>query len=64
MGLFGKKLKKYFFDFFALKRTKTHFWKKLENEAFSQKHFLDIKALNTIPNRLLVSKHITGTAIL
>jgi len=55
MSLFGKNLKKYFFDSFALKIFKTHFWKKLENEAFSHKLFLTIKALfsNTIPNKPL-----------
>jgi hypothetical protein len=34
----GKKKKKK--NFFALKKPKTHFWEKLENEVFSNKLFL------------------------
>jgi hypothetical protein len=40
-----KKLKSYMFYFFAVKNVKTHFWEKLENEAFSQKLFIDIKSI-------------------
>jgi len=60
MSLFSKKLKNhFFFDFFALKKAKTHFLKKkkkIKNEAFSQKLFLTTKVLcpNTILNRLLL----------
>jgi hypothetical protein len=41
MDPFGKKFKKHFFYFFffSLKKLKTVFWKKLENEAFSKKLF-------------------------
>jgi hypothetical protein len=40
MSLFGKKLRSFFFDFFDLKkRAKTHFWEKLENEAFLKSFF-------------------------
>jgi hypothetical protein len=40
MDPFRKKLKKHFVDFFALKKLKTAFCEKLENEAFSRKLFL------------------------
>lgn len=55
IGLFGKNLKKYLFDFVALKNVKTHFYEKFKNKAFSQKLFVTIKALfsNIIPNKLL-----------
>jgi hypothetical protein len=49
MSLFGKNLKKYFFDFFAQKETKMHFWEKLENEAFFHKLFFY--------NKSYISKH-------
>jgi hypothetical protein len=49
-----KELQKYFFDFFALKMAKTHFWEKLNNKAFSKKPFLTLKAIfpNAISNML------------
>jgi hypothetical protein len=33
--MFDNKFQKYLFDFLILKMVKTHFWKKLKNEAFS-----------------------------
>jgi hypothetical protein len=38
--MFGKKFKKYFFDFFNLKIARTHFLQKLKNETFAKKRFL------------------------
>jgi len=51
-----KELQKYFFDFFALKMAKTHFWEKLKNDVFSKKLFFALKALfpNAIPNMFQV----------
>jgi hypothetical protein len=56
-----KNLKMHFFDFFALKKPKTAFWEKLENEAISKSSlwlFLLTKVLfsNAIPSKLLNKK--------